>query len=93
MVAYDLYPNKDISEFVTYMDLPSLLKESDVVSLHCPLTPETKYMINTETIALMKPGVVLINTSRGALVDSKAVYRALKSKHIGALGACCGPHW
>lgn len=71
---------------VVVTDLASLLKESDIISLHCPLTPETHHLIDTESIDEMKDGVMLINTSRGALIETKAVIKALKSKKIGYLG-------
>jgi D-lactate dehydrogenase len=88
LLGYDLYPN---SEFETelggqYVPLTELFNQSDVISLHCPLTPENHYLINGEAIAQMKPGVILINTSRGALVDTEAVIAGLKAKQIGALG-------
>jgi D-lactate dehydrogenase len=63
-----------------------LLRNSDVVSLHTPLTPETKYVIRAETIELMKPGSILINVSRGALVDTKALIDALKSGCLAGVG-------
>jgi D-lactate dehydrogenase len=71
---------------VQYLPLPDLLRKSDIVSLHCPLLPSTHYLIRAETIASMKPGAMLINTSRGALVDTRAVIQALKTGHLGALG-------
>jgi len=86
VIAYDLYPNKELSDLLAYVELPELLKQSDIISLHCPLTPQTKHLINKETLALVKPGVVLINSSRGALVDTYAVIGALKNKQLGALG-------
>ena len=69
VIAYDMYPNKEL-EFVKYMSLADVLKQSDLISLHCPLTDETYHMINKDTIAQMKDDVILVNTSRGALVDS-----------------------
>ncbi len=69
-----------------YVPLPQLLAESDVISLHCPLLPETHHLINADAIARMKPGAMLINTSRGALVDTRAVIAGLKSRRIGSLG-------
>jgi len=89
VVAYDPYPApaERIAEYgFTYVTLEELLSKSDVISLHCPLLDSTRYLINDETLAQMKKGVVLINTSRGALIDSKALIRALKSGHIGAVG-------
>lgn len=77
--------NSDLS-FVEVVNLEELLKDSDIISLHCPLNPKTKHMINAETIKKMKDGVMLINTSRGALIDTKAVINGLKSKKIGYLG-------
>jgi D-lactate dehydrogenase len=69
-----------------YVSLAELYAESDIISLHCPLTPETHHMINHQVLAQMKNGVMLINTSRGKLVDTKAVISALKSGKIGNLG-------
>ena len=69
-----------------YVPLETLFRESDIVSLHCPLTPENVHMVNAQTIAMMKPGVVLVNTSRGHLIDSAALVDALKSGKIGAAG-------
>ncbi|MGP9814235.1 2-hydroxyacid dehydrogenase [Rhodopseudomonas sp. NSM] len=66
--------------------LEELLSESDIVSLHCPLTPDTRHMIDETSIAMMKPGVMLINTGRGALIDTRAVIQGLKTKKIGFLG-------
>ena len=71
---------------VIYTDLETVLKQSDIITMHVPLTPETKYMINKETIGKMKPGVMLINTSRGALINTKDVINGLKSRQIGYLG-------
>jgi D-lactate dehydrogenase len=71
---------------VKYADMDTLLGESDIVSLHLPLTPETHYMINGEAIAKMKPGVMLINTSRGGLIDTVALIDGLKSGQIGSAG-------
>ena len=66
--------------------MPQLLSQSDIISLHCPLTSQTQHLVNEEAIARMKPHVMLINTSRGALIDTDAVITALKSSHISALG-------
>jgi D-3-phosphoglycerate dehydrogenase len=68
------------------VDLDTLFKESDVVSLHAPLTPKTRYMVNTERLATMRPGAVLVNTSRGALVDYEAVVAALRGGTLGGAG-------
>lgn len=69
-----------------YVALSDLLAMADIISLHCPLTPETKHIIDHDAIARMKPGVMLINTSRGAVVDTKAIIDGLKSGRIGQLG-------
>lgn len=87
VLAYDPYPNKDCIECgVQYTDLESLFKKSDVISLHCPLTRESHHLINNESLECMKAGVMLINTSRGALIDTVAVIKNLKSGKIGYLG-------
>lgn len=69
-----------------YVELDELLRESDIITLHCPLTPETRHIIDSKAIEKMKPGVMLINTSRGGVIDTPAVVRALKSGRIGHLG-------
>lgn len=69
-----------------YVALPDLLEQSDIVTLHCPLTPRTRHLVDDDAIAKMKPGVMLINTSRGAVIDTKAVIRGLKNGKIGHLG-------
>lgn len=87
ILGYDLYPNAAFTEIGgTYVDLDTLLSQSDVISLHCPLTPETFHIINEQSIAKMKKGVMIINTSRGALVDAGGVIEGLKSEQIGYLG-------
>ncbi|MFN3943438.1 MAG: 2-hydroxyacid dehydrogenase [Allosphingosinicella sp.] len=68
------------------VDFPELLRGADIVSLHCPLTPATRHLIDAEAVAAMRPGVMLINTSRGAVVDTKAAIDGLKSGRIGHLG-------
>jgi D-lactate dehydrogenase len=84
VLAYDPYPNKGLAG-VEFVDLDELLHNSDIISLHCPLTPDTRHLINSERIAMMKTGVKIVNTSRGALIDTKAVIKGLKSGHIGSL--------
>ena len=86
VLAYDKYPSSDLSENpnIKYVSLDELFITSDVISLHCPLTEETYHMINDESIGKCKKGVVLINTSRGALVDSKALLEGIKTRKIGA---------
>lgn len=87
VLAHDPFPNSDCSDMgAIYTDLPHLFKMSDIISLHCPLTPETRHLIDTKALAEMKRGVMLINTSRGAVIDTKAVIEALKSGKIGHLG-------
>ncbi len=71
---------------MNYVGLDELLAQSDIISLHCPLTPETHHLINSESIARMKRGVMLINTSRGGLIDTKAAIDGLKSGKIGYMG-------
>lgn len=82
--AYDPYPSKETD--VEYVSIDELCKKSDVISLHCPLNDNTQYIINKRTISLMKKNVYIINTSRGALIDSEALLEGLKSEKIG--GAC-----
>lgn len=84
VVAYDPYPNPNLD--VAYVTLDELFNTSDVISLHCPLTSSTKHLINEEAIKKMKDNVVIINTSRGGLIDSKALLYALHDKKIKAAG-------
>lgn len=89
VLAYDPFPSQEWANQtgVEYVDDPYiLLRNSDVISLHTPLTPETRHTIRDETIELMRPGSILINVSRGALVDTKALIKALKSGHLAAVG-------
>jgi len=87
IVAYDTYQNPELLKAgVTYLSLEDLFKTSDIISLHCPLTPETNHMINKDTLSLMKKGVMLINTSRGKLIDTEAAIEALKEGKLGYLG-------
>lgn len=86
VLAYDKFPSDACKALgAKYVSLDELWKKSDVISLHCPLTPETFHLVNAEVVSLMKPGVMLVNTSRGAVIDTKAVLAGLKSRHIGAL--------
>ena len=86
-LAFDLIPNETCRSLgVPYVDLNELFAESDIITLHCPLTPDNKYMINDAAIARMKNGVMVINTSRGALLDTLSIIEALKSGKIGYLG-------
>ena len=86
VLAYDKYSAQDLDngDTVRYVDLDELFAKSDIISLHCPLTEETYHMINEDTLAKCRRGVVLINTSRGALVDAEALLAAIKSRHVGA---------
>ncbi len=87
VLAYDVSKNRECESLgVRYVPLDELFRESDIISLHCPLTPETDHVINAGALAQMKRGVMLINTSRGALVDARATINALKSGHLGYLG-------
>ncbi len=87
IIAYDLYPDQELAnDGVEYVELDKLFKSSDIISLHCPLTPENHYMINHETIAMMKDGVTIINTSRGGLINTHEAIEALKNHKIGYLG-------
>lgn len=87
VLAYDLYENMElIEEGVKYVTFDELIDTSDIISLHCPLTPETHYLINKETISKMKRGVMLINTSRGGLINSSDAIDALKEQQLGYLG-------
>lgn len=83
VLAYDVFPNV---ENVEYVDMDTLLKRSDLISLHCPLTPSTRHIINAKSIEKMKKGVFIVNTSRGALIDSEALLYGLLNEKLG--GAC-----
>ena len=85
VIAYDMYPNPSL-DFVEYVSLDELLKESDLISLHCPLTEETKHMINADTIAKMKDGVILVNTSRGGLIRTDDLIEGIRSHKFFAVG-------
>lgn len=87
LLAYDQFTNPECTALgVEYTTLDRLFAESDIITLHCPLTPETHHLINEDTLQRMKKGVTLINTSRGALIDTQAVIQGLKSGQIGYLG-------
>ena len=88
VLASDPFPDPNAAHELNfeYVPLETLFRESDIISLHCPLTPENTHMINAKSIALMKKGIVLINTSRGRLIDSSALVNGLKSGQIGAAG-------
>lgn len=82
VLAYDPYPAQDSD--ICYVPLEELFSKSDIISLHCPLTPQTDHIIDAAAIAQMKKGVFLINTSRGALIDAEALLSAIKDRHVGA---------
>lgn len=82
ILAYDKYPADDAQ--CEYVELERLFSESDIISMHCPLTPETYHIINEKSIEKMKKGVVLLNTSRGALIDADALLEGIKSRKVGA---------
>jgi D-lactate dehydrogenase len=88
LLGYDAYPNKQFEAIANaqYVSLPELLAQSDIISLHAPLLPETYHLINAERIDQMKPGMMVINTSRGGLIDTTAVIAGIKSGKIGYLG-------
>lgn len=88
LLGYDAYPNAQFEALgkARYVTFPELLTSSDIISLHCPLLPETHHLINANTIEQMKPGVMLINTSRGGLIDTAAAIEGIKSGRIGHLG-------
>ncbi|NBC84311.1 MAG: 2-hydroxyacid dehydrogenase [Bacteroidetes bacterium] len=87
ILAYDKYPNKELKDKgVKYVDLHDLYEQSDIISLHCPLTYETYHIINEYAINAMRDGVMIINTSRGPLIDTNAVIEGLKKGKVGYLG-------
>lgn len=84
VLAYDKFPAKDSG--LDYVEFDTLLRESDVISLHCPLTPDTRHILNRDAFSKMKQGVFILNTSRGALIDSEALLDALNSRTVGGAG-------
>lgn len=86
VIAYDVYPNESLKEFVEYVSLEQLLAESDVISLHCPLMDSTYHMINIDTIRQMKDGVILVNTSRGALVKTDDLVEGIRMHKFAGVG-------
>jgi D-lactate dehydrogenase len=84
--AYDPYPNDEVRDYgVRYVDLDTLFDECDVITLHCPLTPDTHHLIDEEALTKTRYGVMIVNTSRGALIDTRAAIEALKDGRIGNL--------
>lgn len=87
LLAYDPYPNPELVALgARYLELPELLRQVRIISLHCPLTEHTRHLINAQSLAQLQPGTMLINTGRGALVDTPALIDALKSGQLGYLG-------
>lgn len=87
LLAYDVRPNPECEKLgARYVSLDELFVNAEIITLHCPLLPSTKYLINAAAIAKMKPGVMIINTSRGAVIDTRAVVEGLKTGQIGYLG-------
>ncbi|MCP5465809.1 MAG: 2-hydroxyacid dehydrogenase [Thermotogae bacterium] len=87
IIAYDKYKNPEFEKYdAEYTDLDTLFEKSDIISLHCPLLPETYHIINKRAIGIMKEGVMIINTSRGELIDTLDVVEGLKNRKIGYLG-------
>lgn len=85
VIGYDPFQNDEFKKVGEYTDLDTLLPQSDIISLHCPLMDSTKHVINDHTLAKMKDGTMIVNTSRGGLINTKAVISALKSKKLGGL--------
>ena len=85
VIAFDLFPNKDL-DFLEYVSLDELLAQSDLISLHCPLTDETKHIINEDSIAKMKDGVILVNTSRGGLIKTEDLIAGIRDHKFFAVG-------
>ena len=87
ILCVDPYPNDEARALgAEYVSLEEMLPQADIISLHCPLTPDTYHIIDDESIAQMKKGATLLNTGRGGLIDSKSAINGLKSGQIGLLG-------
>lgn len=86
VLAFDLHPDKALTNKIQYVPLDTLYQEADIISLHVPLNPQTRHLIDSGAISKMKKGVMLINTGRGALIDTQALIQALKTGHIGFAG-------
>ena len=86
ILAYDLFEKDEVKQLAAYVPLEEIWKESDVITLHTPLTEDNHHLINADTIARMKDGVVIVNTARGALIDSDAFIDAIENGKIGAAG-------
>jgi D-lactate dehydrogenase len=86
VIAYDVYENPDLKDFVTYVTLDELLAQSDLISLHCPLMDSTYHLIQLDTIKKMKDGVILVNTSRGALVKTEDLIEGIRLHKFAGVG-------
>jgi D-lactate dehydrogenase len=86
VLAFDPFPQPDLGRLARYVALEELYREADIISLHCPLTPDTHHLIDSEALMQMREGVMLINTSRGRIVDTRAVIKGLKAGKVGYLG-------
>lgn len=86
ILGYDLYPDQDFAAAhgLHYTDLDTLLRESDIITLHCPLTADNHHLLDAAAIAKMKPGVMIVNTGRGGLIDTEALIEGLKSRQVGS---------
>ena len=82
VLAYDLYPDESLG--IEYTDIEDIFKRADIISLHCPLTKENYHLIDENAISTMKDGVILVNTSRGSLIDAEALLEGIKSRKVGA---------
>ena len=85
VLAYDPHPRQDL-DWLTFVSLDELLRRSDLISLHCPLTPDTRHLINADSIAKMKDGVILVNTSRGALIRTEDLIAGIRDHKFFAVG-------
>ena len=85
VIAYDMYPNKSL-DFVEYVSFEEVLQRSDLISLHCPLMDDTYHLINAETISKMKDNVILVNTSRGALIKTDDLIQGIRSRKFLGVG-------
>ena len=86
LLAYDLYQNDEVKKIAKYVPLETLIAESDVITLHTNATEENHHLLNADAFAKMKPGVTIVNTARGKLIDSDALLAALESGQVGAAG-------
>lgn len=86
IVAYSPHESEEVKEFVEYVDLDTLLRVSDIVTLHAPSKKENHHLINEDTLSIMKDGVIIINTARGSLIDSEALIKGIEKGKIGAAG-------